>query len=77
MVDLASGVSQTDPRLTNTPYIPPVRPNLIPRPHLTERLDKGLRPGRKLTCDLRPGRFRQDHAAERRDLDIPGMAGME
>jgi LuxR family maltose regulon positive regulatory protein len=30
-------------------YIPPLRPNLVPRPRLIERLDEGLRLGHRLT----------------------------
>ena len=28
--------------------IPPLRPNLLPRPHLIERLNQGLQPGHQL-----------------------------
>jgi LuxR family maltose regulon positive regulatory protein len=35
--------------LTTKLYIPPPRPNLVPRPHLVERLDEALRLGHKLT----------------------------
>jgi LuxR family maltose regulon positive regulatory protein len=37
------------PLLTTKLYIPPVRPNLMPRPHLIEQLNHGLSSGRKLT----------------------------
>jgi LuxR family maltose regulon positive regulatory protein len=35
--------------LTTKLYIPPPRPNLVPRPRLIERLDEGLRLGHRLT----------------------------
>ncbi|MCP4543019.1 MAG: LuxR family transcriptional regulator [Chloroflexi bacterium] len=38
-------------------YIPPSRPELVPRPHLVERLDEGLRLGRKLTLISAPAGF--------------------
>ncbi len=37
------------PILTTKLYIPPPRPTLVERPHLVERLDEGLRLGRRLT----------------------------
>ncbi len=37
------------PLLKTKLYIPPIRPELVPRPRLVERLDEGLRLGRKLT----------------------------
>ncbi|HID64525.1 MAG TPA: hypothetical protein EYP49_17545 [Anaerolineae bacterium] len=44
----SSGVSQRrDPLLTTKLYIPPARPDLVPRSRLTERLNEGI--GRKLT----------------------------
>ena len=30
-------------------YVPPLRPNLVPRPRLIERLDQGIAQGCKLT----------------------------
>lgn len=39
----------TTPILTTKLYIPPPHPNLVPRPHLIQRLDEGLRLNRKLT----------------------------
>ncbi len=39
----------TTPLLTTKLYIPPPRSNLVPRPHLVERLDEALRLGHKLT----------------------------
>lgn len=38
-------------------YIPPLRPNLVPRPHLIKRLNQGLRLGRKLTLISAPAGF--------------------
>jgi len=38
-------------------YIPPVRPNLVPRPHLIERLNQGLQHGHKLTLISAPAGF--------------------
>jgi LuxR family maltose regulon positive regulatory protein len=37
------------PLLQTKLYIPPLRPELVPRPHLTEWLDAGIRSGCKLT----------------------------
>ncbi|MDX1522168.1 MAG: LuxR family transcriptional regulator, partial [Anaerolineae bacterium] len=37
------------PILATKLYIPPLRPELVPRPRLIERLNNGLRSGRKLT----------------------------
>ncbi len=38
-------------------YIPPLRPNLVPRPHLIGRLDGGLRLGHTLTLISAPAGF--------------------
>jgi LuxR family maltose regulon positive regulatory protein len=43
--------------LTTKLYIPPARPELVPRPRLIERLDDGLRLGRKLTLLSAPAGF--------------------
>ena len=43
--------------LTTKLYIPPARPNLVPRPRLIERLDEALRLGRKLTLISAPAGF--------------------
>ena len=43
------------PLLTTKLYIPPPRPNLVPRPRLIERLNEGLR--RKLTLISAPAGF--------------------
>jgi len=43
--------------LTTKLYIPPPRPNLVERSHLIERLDEGLRLGRKLTLISAPAGF--------------------
>jgi len=57
------------PLLKTKLYIPPVRPELVSRPRLIERLNAGL--GRKLTprrsigLIIRSGRLWQDDAAER------------
>ena len=47
----------TTPLLTTKLYIPPPRPDLIPRPRLIERLDQGLHLGRKLTLITAPAGF--------------------
>jgi len=47
----------TTPLLTTKLYIPPPRPNLVKRPRLVERLDDGLRLGRKLTLIAAPPGF--------------------
>ncbi len=44
--DIVSDVSPRPPFLTTKLYLPPVRTNLVLRPHLTQRLNKGL------TCKL-------------------------
>ena len=38
-------------------YTPPLRPNLVPRPHLIERLNEGLRLGHKLCLVSAPAGF--------------------
>jgi LuxR family maltose regulon positive regulatory protein len=43
--------------LTTKLYIPPLHPNLVPRPRLVERLDEGLRLGRRLTFIAAPAGF--------------------
>jgi LuxR family maltose regulon positive regulatory protein len=43
------------PLLKTKLYIPPVRPDLVPRPHLIERLNDGL--DRKLTLISAPASF--------------------
>lgn len=35
-------------------FVPPLRPNLVPRPHLIERLNQGLQLGNKLTLISAP-----------------------
>ena len=45
------------PFLTTKLYIPPPRPNLVPRPRLIEQMDLGLRMGRKLTLVSAPAGF--------------------
>jgi LuxR family maltose regulon positive regulatory protein len=47
----------TTPLLATKLYIPPVRPNLVPRPRLVERLNEGVRLGRKLTLISAPAGF--------------------
>lgn len=47
--------AQDVPLLTTKLYIPPVRPNLVPRPRLIERLTAGLH--RKLTLVSAPAGF--------------------
>jgi LuxR family maltose regulon positive regulatory protein len=47
----------TGPLLTTKLYIPPPRPSLVPRPRLLERLEAGLRLGRKLTLVSAPAGF--------------------
>jgi LuxR family maltose regulon positive regulatory protein len=43
--------------LTTKLYIPPPRPNLVPRPGLIQRLDEGLVSGCKLTLISAPPGF--------------------
>ena len=45
------------PLLQTKLYIPPVRPEMVLRPRLLERLDEGLRLGRKLTLVSAPAGF--------------------
>ena len=43
--------------LTTKLYIPPPRPDLVPRPYLIQRLDQSLRPGHRLTLIAAPAGF--------------------
>jgi LuxR family maltose regulon positive regulatory protein len=45
------------PVLATNLYIPPPRPNAVPRPRLIERLNEGLRAGRKLVLISAPAGF--------------------
>jgi LuxR family maltose regulon positive regulatory protein len=45
------------PLLQTKFYVPPVRSNLVPRRHLIERLDEGLRLGYRLTLVSAPAGF--------------------
>jgi len=47
----------TESLLQTKLYIPPLRPNLVPRPHLIERLNQGLQLGHKLTLVSAPAGF--------------------
>lgn len=47
----------TTPLLTTKLYIPPLRSDLVPRPHLIERLEKGLRLGHRLPLVSAPAGF--------------------
>lgn len=47
----------TEELLRTKLYIPPLRPNLVPRPHLTKHLNQGLREGCKLTLVSAPAGF--------------------
>ena len=47
----------TIPLLQTKFYVPPVRSNLVPRRHLIERLDEGLRLGHRLTLVSAPAGF--------------------
>ena len=38
-------------------FVPPVRPNLVPRPQLIERLNQGLELGHKLSLVSAPAGF--------------------
>jgi LuxR family maltose regulon positive regulatory protein len=46
-----------EPLLMTKLYIPPPRPGLVPRPHLTQRLDESLQSGCKLTLVSAPAGF--------------------
>lgn len=45
------------PLLTTKLYIPPLRPNLIPRPRLIQRMDEALRQGQRLALVSAPAGF--------------------
>ena len=45
------------PLLQTKLYVPPPRPNLVPRPRLIERLNAGLLSRRKLTLISAPAGF--------------------
>jgi LuxR family maltose regulon positive regulatory protein len=45
------------PLLTTKLYIPPPRPDMVPRPHLLQRLNEGLRQGHRLTLVSAPAGF--------------------
>ncbi len=47
----------TEALLQTKLYLPPLRPNLVPRPHLIERLDQSLQPGHRLTLISAPAGF--------------------
>ena len=47
--------SKRDPLLTTKLYVPPACPDLVPRPHLTERLNEGMT--RRLTLISAPAGF--------------------
>jgi LuxR family maltose regulon positive regulatory protein len=47
----------TTPLLTAKLYIPPPRPNLVPRPGLFQQMDEGLRLGRRLSLVSAPAGF--------------------
>jgi LuxR family maltose regulon positive regulatory protein len=49
--------AMTTSLLTTKLYIPPPHPGLVKRPRLIERLDEGLRLGRKLTLVSAPAGF--------------------
>jgi LuxR family maltose regulon positive regulatory protein len=53
--NLSSAVSQRDPLLTTKLHIPPVRPDLVPRPRLLERLNQGF--AHKLSLISAPAGF--------------------
>ena len=55
------------PILQTKLYIPPIRPELVSRPRLIERLNAGSRARFWTQADphLRPGRLWQDHAGQR------------
>lgn len=45
------------PLLTTKLYIPPLRPNLVPRPRLIQQLNEGLHLSRRLTLVSAPAGF--------------------
>jgi LuxR family maltose regulon positive regulatory protein len=68
---MAADLSVALPKSHNYPYnvrmpetllrtklvVPPLRPNLVPRPHLVERLNRGLEAGKKFTLVSAPAGF--------------------
>ena len=50
-------MTSVTPLLTTKLFIPPPHPNLVQRPRLIERLNEGLRQGRKLTLVAAPAGF--------------------
>jgi LuxR family maltose regulon positive regulatory protein len=57
MASLSLANAQGVPLLKTKLYIPPVRPGLVSRPRLVERLDEGLYAGHKLTLISAPAGF--------------------
>ncbi|MBN1179388.1 MAG: helix-turn-helix transcriptional regulator [Anaerolineae bacterium] len=45
------------PLLTTKLYMPPLRPNLVPRPHLAQRINAGIKAGHRLTLISAPAGF--------------------
>ncbi len=64
----SGGTLGRDQLLTTKLYVPFVKPNLITRPRLTERLNEGTKG--KLTLVFGAGGLRQDHVA--RGVEPPG-----
>ena len=50
-------LSMSNPILATKLYIPPTRPNIVPRPRLVEQLTQGLHLGHKLTLISAPAGF--------------------
>jgi LuxR family maltose regulon positive regulatory protein len=46
-------------------FIPPLRPNLVPRPQLIEQLIQGLQLGHTLTLVSAPAGFGKNHVGKR------------
>jgi LuxR family maltose regulon positive regulatory protein len=64
------------PLLTTKLNTPPLRPNLVPRPRLLQKLDEGLRAGRRLTLVSAPAGYGKTtlvtewlHSLQTRDTD--------
>jgi len=71
------GSAQDIPLLTTKLYIPPPRPNLVPRPRLIERLNadlhRNLTPMRSFGFIICPGRIWQDDGIHRSSFQFLGL----
>ncbi len=52
-----AGDTMIMPLLTTKLHVPPISPDLVPRPHLLRKLDNGLRPGNRMIMVCAPAGF--------------------